>query len=124
MSARESIENLWDRSGVAVSTLLDAYRAEVAREVIPPWEVMYEPGNVSDYLIGYTNSEAAAKGAGEAWMQSQAEVTGRLEWVPDRPWDGYDQQHELIERHADGVDTGPGIFIRRMTDDAEAGDQP
>jgi hypothetical protein len=48
--------------------------------VLPAWEAMYEPGNVSDYLIGYANSEAAAKGAAEAWMRSQSEVTGRLEW--------------------------------------------
>lgn len=81
--------------------------------VLPAWEAMYEPGNVSDYLIGYTNSEAAAKGAAEAWLRSEAEVTGRLEWVLQNPIDGYDREFELIQRHDDGIDTGPGINVRR-----------
>ncbi|MFF7329715.1 hypothetical protein [Streptomyces sp. NPDC008150] len=80
--------------------------------VLPAWEAMYEPGNVSDYLIGYANSEAGAKGAAEAWLRSQAEVTGRLEWQPQNPPDGYDTEAELIERHTDGIDTGPGITVR------------
>lgn len=81
-------------------------------EALPAWEAMYEPGNVSDYLIGYTNSEAAAKGAAEAWLRSQKDEIGRLEWVPQNPLDGYDTEFELVERHDDGVDTGPGITVR------------
>lgn len=84
--------------------------------VLPAWEAMYEPGNVSDYLIGYANDEAAAKGAAEAWMRSQAEVTGRLEWTSMRLADDdlqYDAWFELVQRHDDGVDTGPGITVRR-----------
>ncbi|WP_369214410.1 hypothetical protein [Streptomyces flavofungini] len=89
--------------------------------VLPAWEAIYEPGNVSDYLIGYANSEAAAKGAAEAWMRSEAEVTGRLEWVQQKPTSGYDTEFELVERHDDGIDTGPGINVRRRTaTDAEA----
>jgi hypothetical protein len=82
---------------------------------LPDWVAMYEPGNVSDYLIGYANDEAPAKAAAEAWLRSQAEVTGRLEWVSQRPLDGYDQEAELVERHDDGIDTGPGITIRHRT---------
>ncbi|MCX5528987.1 hypothetical protein OG785_45325 [Streptomyces sp. NBC_00006] len=83
--------------------------------VLPAWEAMYEPGNVSDYLIGYANSEAAAKGAAEAWLRSEKDDPGRLEWVPQRPLDGYDAEFELVEHHDDGIDTGPGITVRRRT---------
>lgn len=83
--------------------------------VLPAWEAMYEPGNVSDYLIGYANSEAAAKGAAEAWLRSQKEEPGRLEWLPQTPLDGYDTEFELSEQHDDGIDTGPGITVRRRT---------
>lgn len=92
-------------------TLLNA----VETEALPAWEAMYEPGNVSDYLIGYTNTEAAAKGAAEAWLRSQKEEVGRLEWAPQTPLDGYDTELELIELHDDGIDTGPGITVRRRT---------
>lgn len=98
-----------------------ADRAAVLREVLPAWEAVYEPGNVSDYLIGYANDQDAATGMAEAWMRSQAEVTGRLEWgawgtVTPMP-SGYDAWVELVERHDDGVDTGPGIVVRRRTAD-------
>jgi hypothetical protein len=81
--------------------------------VLPAWEAMYEPGNVSDYLIGYANSEAAAKGAAEAWLRSEKDEPGRLEWLPQNPVDGYDTEFELVEHHDDGIDTGPGIVVRR-----------
>jgi hypothetical protein len=99
-----------------------AARAAIVAELLPVWEAVYEPGNVSDYLIGYANSEAAAKGAAEAWMRSQAEVTGRLEWVPEErlATGRYDQWFELIVRHDDGIDTGPGITVRRRVEPAAA----
>jgi hypothetical protein len=86
----------------------------VNAEALPDWEAVYEPGNVSDYLIGYTNDEAPAKAAAEAWLRSQAEVTGRLEWVtdPQLTTGRYDRWVELVERHDDGIDTGPGIIVR------------
>ncbi|MDX3637789.1 hypothetical protein PV728_47975 [Streptomyces europaeiscabiei] len=90
-------------------------RADAAAELLPAWEAMYEPGNVSDYLIAYTNSEAAAKGAAEAWLRSQKDEVGSLEWVPQNPLDGYDTEFELNERHDDGIDTGPGITVRHRT---------
>lgn len=96
-----------------------ADRAAVLAEVLPDWEAVYEPGNVSDYLIGYANDQDAATGMAEAWMRSQAEVTGRLEWVAEeRMATGrYDRWFELIERHDDGIDTGPGIVVRRRLAD-------
>jgi hypothetical protein len=103
---------------------IDSLRTDAAAELMPVWEAMYEPGNVSDYLIGYANDEAPAKAAAEAWMRSQSEVTGRLEWVP---WgdvtpmpDGYDRWFELVQRHDDGIDTGTGITVRRRKDPAPA----
>lgn len=101
----------------AMAEEIRRFRADAADALLPAWEAMYEPGNVSNYLIGYANDEAAAKGAAEAWLRSQAEVTGRLEW---QPWgtvtnlpDGYDAWFELAECHDDGIDTGPGIVVRR-----------
>lgn len=96
---------------------IDKLRTNAAAELMPVWEAVYEPGNVSDYLIGYMNDQDAATGAAEAWMRSESEVTGRLEWVS---WgdvtpmpDGYDRWFELAQRHDDGVDTGTGITVRR-----------
>lgn len=103
---------------------IEKLHTDAAAELMPVWEAVYEPGNVSDYLIGYMNDQDAATGAAEAWLRSQAEVTGRLEWVP---WgdvtpmpDGYDRWFELAQRHDDGVDTGPGITVRRRKDPAPA----
>jgi hypothetical protein len=47
---------------------------------LPRWEALYEPGNVSSYLIGYLNDEAPAKAAAEAWLRSWSEVIGELRW--------------------------------------------
>lgn len=107
------------RLTAAVLAVLPAPSARAA--VLPLWEAVYEPGNVSDYLIGYANTEAAAKGAAEAWMRSQAEVTGRLEWVADEQLTTgrYDRWYELIEHHDDGVPTGPGIIVRRLAGEAQ-----
>lgn len=96
---------------------IDKLRTDAAAELMPVWEAVYEPGNVSDYLIGYMNDQDAATGAAEAWMRSQSEVTGRLEWVP---WgdvtpmpDGYDRWFELGQQYDDGIDTDSGIVVRR-----------
>jgi len=97
---------------------VDAPRDPGLAAVLPAWEAMYEPGNVSDYLIGYANSEAAAKGAAEAWLRSEKDEVGRLEWVSQDPIDGYDTEFELVERHDDGIDTGPGITVRHRTSSA------
>lgn len=81
---------------------------------IPEWEAVYEPGNVSDYLIGYANTEAAAKGAAIAWVLSQSDKTAdRLEWTPTSHGDDYDEHFELSERHDDGIDTAVGVTVRR-----------
>jgi hypothetical protein len=97
-------------------TRLSADRATVLREAIPAWEAVYEPGNVSDYLIGYANSEAAAKGAAEAWLRSQKDEVGNLEWVlEDQLASGrYERWYELLEHHPGNVDIGPGIIVRRI----------
>ena len=106
----------WDRADA--ERVRDAHRAEVLRgaadELLPVWEAMYEPGNVSDYLIGYTNGEAAAKGAALAWLHSEGEFDdARLEWVEQRPGDHHDRWFDLIENHDDGIPTGTGINVRR-----------
>ncbi|MEU7416738.1 hypothetical protein [Streptomyces antibioticus] len=105
----------------------DGSRDAIIADLLPAWEAVYEPGNVSDYLIGYANDQDAATGAAEAWMRSKAEVTGRLEW---EPWgtatplpDGYDAWFELVERHDDGIDTGPGIIVRHRIEPV-VGEQP
>ena len=85
--------------------------------VLPAWEAMYEPGNVSDYLIGYANDEAPAKAAAEAWLRSQKDEVGRLEWVPDPLMAVREHDHwfELIE-HTEGLGTtGTGINVRHRT---------
>ncbi|MDQ0694272.1 hypothetical protein [Streptomyces sp. W4I9-2] len=85
----------------------------VLAAAIPEWEAVYEPGNVSDYLIGYANSEAAAKGAAIAWVLSQSDKTAdRLEWDPQSWNDRHDAWFDLFERHDDGVDTGVGVTVR------------
>lgn len=104
---RPVVVQQWKSVTAPASRSLDA--------VLPAWEVVYEPGNVSDYLIGYTNDQDAATGAAEAWMRSQSEVTGRLEWTEMQLRDGdeYDRWFDLVQRHDDGIDTGPGITVRR-----------
>ncbi|MFG2676974.1 hypothetical protein [Streptomyces sp. NPDC048445] len=87
----------------------------VLARAIPDWEAVYEPGNVSDYLIGYANTEAAAKGAAVAWVLSQSDKDpARLEWV-EQGGNTRDHDHwdDLIERHDDGIDTGVGVTVRR-----------
>ncbi|MFE4671066.1 hypothetical protein [Streptomyces sp. NPDC056723] len=97
-------------------TPVDAPADRSLDELLPAWEAMYEPGNVSDYLIGYANSEAGAKGAAEAWLRSEKDEVGRLEWVSQKPPNGYDTEFELVERYGDRVDiVGPGITVRRRT---------
>jgi hypothetical protein len=96
---------------------VDAPASQTLNLVLPAWEAMYEPGNVSDYLIGYANDEAAAKGAAEAWLRSQKDAPGRLEWVPVERLaaDIHDQEFELVEIHDAGTHTGPGITVRHRT---------
>ncbi|MGW6741704.1 hypothetical protein ACWGDX_13415 [Streptomyces sp. NPDC055025] len=96
--------------------LLDAHAAEVQNETIPDWEAVYEPGNVSDYLIGYANSEAAAKGAAVAWVLSQTDKNAaRLEWEELPTGERHDQWFDLTERHDDGIGTATGVTVRRRS---------
>ncbi|MFB7589340.1 hypothetical protein [Streptomyces sp. NPDC056169] len=82
-------------------------------EALPTWEANYEPGNVSDYLIGYANSEAAAKGAALAWLQSQSDIDlETVEWVEMPVGDQHDHWYDLIQNHADGIPTDTGINVR------------
>ncbi|WP_329390134.1 hypothetical protein [Streptomyces sp. NBC_01716] len=100
----------------AAYALLDAHAAEVQSETIPDWEAVYEPGNVSDYLIGYANSEVAAKGAAVAWVLSQSDTdAARLEWEEQPAGERHDHLFDLTERHDDGVDTDTGVTVRRRS---------
>jgi len=110
-TARESIENCWDRA-TPVAPLLDAYRDDL----IPAWEAVYEPGNVSDYLIGYTNAEIPAKRAAEAWYQAQRyDEPAAIDWIADPVLavHEYDVWHELVEVDENGeVLAKPGVIVR------------
>lgn len=82
---------------------------------LPAWEAVYEPGNVSDYLIGYANDEAPAKAAAEAWLRTQRlEALGPLAWSPAPVLSAgdYDAWFELTETDTDGTATGPGLIVR------------
>jgi hypothetical protein len=100
-----------------MAALIDAFRAEVLADHLPTWEVMYEPGNVSDYLIGYTQDEAGARGAAEAWFRSQSTLPGELAWheqpirLPDA---GFDRWLECHRTDPDGTVTDTGMVIRRL----------
>jgi hypothetical protein len=88
-------------------------------DLLPTWEASYEPGNVSDYLIGYTNSEAAAKGAAIAWVQSQSDKDpASLEWVEAPAGHRHDTEYELIEI-VDGTVVGIGVIVRHRRAQSE-----
>ncbi|NML55331.1 hypothetical protein HHL19_16295 [Streptomyces sp. R302] len=82
-------------------------------EALPAWEARYEPGNVSDYLIGYANTEAAAKGAALAWLQSQSDANPTtLEWVEQPTGDQHDHWYGLIQNADGGMALDLGINVR------------
>jgi hypothetical protein len=82
-------------------------------KALPAWETNYEPGNVSDYLIGYANSEAAIMGAAIAWLTSQSDMDpATLEWVEMPTGDSHDHWYDLVQNHDDGIPTNTGIHIR------------
>lgn len=87
---------------------------------VPRWEALYEPGNVSSYLIGYLNGEAPAKAAAEAWLRSQTlDQPGALRWDEfqmDPARFGYDVEYRLREIDEDGVETESGILVQHRAD--------
>jgi hypothetical protein len=103
----------WHRYGKTIPAVEVEERPVVVQQWLPV-DAPRDPG-LDTVLPAW---EAAAKGAAEAWLRSESEVTGRLEWVSQTPSDGHDQEAELIERHDDGIDTGPGITVRRRTQPA------
>ncbi|RKN61910.1 hypothetical protein D7231_32075 [Streptomyces klenkii] len=108
-------------SEMTLARVLDATFREALTLYLPLWEAWYEPGNVSTYLIGYTNGEPAARAAAEGWLRSErGDTPGRLEWVPEPTLvaDGeFDAWLTLLEHHADGACTDTGISIRRRVED-------
>ncbi|MFE3139725.1 hypothetical protein [Streptomyces scopuliridis] len=96
---------------------LEQARATTAHDLLPTWEAMYEPGNVSDYLIGYANGEDTAKGAAEAWLRSEMEAPGRLEWVAEPPpcSGEYDQRFELSRHDPELGECATGINVRHRS---------
>lgn len=111
MSARTELDLLLTGTHpVTRGQALDDYRDEL----LPAWEAVYEPGNVSNYLIGYCNDEAPAKAAAEAWFRSQyGSPIGRLEWDAQPAGDRHDAWFDLTHIEPDGTETGPGITVRR-----------
>lgn len=99
-----------------IEPLIAAHRDLVLTERIPAWEAVYEPGNVSDYLIGYTNDEIPAKRAAEAWLRAQRlDEVGTIDWISDPVMAApeYDVWHELVEVGDDfEVLSKPGIIVR------------
>ncbi|MEU8381731.1 hypothetical protein [Streptosporangium sp. NPDC048865] len=75
-----------------------------ADDLGPEWEAAYEPGNVSNYRIGYLATEDLAKAAAETWLRSQATDLGRLKW---------DQYGQLVEVDDAGFETDTGLLVRR-----------
>lgn len=105
---------LSDRQKIADA--IGAYLNEHGVNNLPVWEAVYEPGNVSDYLIGYCNDEVAAKAAAEAWLRSQAADLGALRWDEfrlDANRFGYDVEYLLREVADDGTDTESGVRVQR-----------
>jgi hypothetical protein len=77
-TARERIENLWDRA-FPVGPLLDAYRDQL----LPPWVAVYESATFTPRLLAYCNDEVAAMGAAEAWLLEHCADAAGLVWTPD-----------------------------------------
>lgn len=79
---------------------------------LPRWEAIYEPGNVSSYLIGYLNDEGPAKAAAEDWLEAQtSDVLGELRWdfcLTSGEYDAWWQLAEICE----GVETDTGMLVR------------
>lgn len=106
---------------MTLARVLDATFREALALYLPLWEAWYEPGNVSTYLIGYTNGEPAARAAAEGWLRSEGwDWPGGLEWVPE-PTLASDSQYDawltLLHHHPDGACTDTGISIRRRAED-------
>lgn len=111
MDARDKLMNLLDMYALAKrEAALDDYRDEL----LPAWEAVYEPGNVSDYLIGYANDETPAKASANAWFRTQymGEV-GRLVWTEQPAGDLHDAWFDLTHVEPDGTETDAGITVRR-----------
>lgn len=108
---QEWSEAIHGPAGVQLPTTTEA--DTVLAAAIPEWEAVYEPGNVSDYLIGYANSEVAAKGAAIAWVLSQSDkAADRLGWERQTWSNEHDAWFDLFERHDDGTETGVGVTVR------------
>ncbi|MFI6513630.1 hypothetical protein ACIBCT_39005 [Streptosporangium sp. NPDC050855] len=106
-SAGAGLKTLHERAA-AVPGLLDGLDIpDHAGDIGPAWEAAYEPGNVSDYRIGYLATEDLAKAAAETWLRSQASDLGRLEW---------DQYGRLGAVDDDGFETDTGLLVRRIDD--------
>jgi hypothetical protein len=87
--------------------------AEIREQSIPSWEAVYEPGNVSDYLIGYTNDELPAKAAAEAWFRSQyLDEVGELVWTEQVYGSDFTAWFDLTHIAPDGDESAPGITVR------------
>jgi hypothetical protein len=109
-TARERIENLWDRA-FPVGPLLDAYRDQL----LPPWEAVYESATFTPRLLAYCNDEVAARGAAVAWLREHSAVPGGLEWMPDPQMcgDEWSDWHALTYRDADGLWIDTDVVVRR-----------
>jgi hypothetical protein len=97
-----------------IAARIIAWREQIRTDVVPLWEAVYEPGNVSDYLIGYANDEAPAKAAAASWFVSQQlDEVGRLVWADQGPGAGCSAWFDLIHVDPELGEVSTGITVRR-----------
>jgi hypothetical protein len=97
-----------------IAARIVASAEQVRQQLVPLWEAVYEPGNVSDYLIGYANDEAPAKAAAASWfVAQQLDEVGRLVWAAQPHGGDFTAWFDLIHVDPEMGEVSTGITVRR-----------